>query len=88
MIELITNYGGDYLTGGDKSKSIQAIVSRNYTQNNFITGYSDSGITYEHKGESFLLSNIRTRILSADTKDLEPNLGSNNYIILNIIKNS
>ena len=88
LIEFITNYNGMYLTGSDKSRFISAVVSRNYTQNNYITGYSDSSIVYEHKGESFALSNIRTRILNPDTKDVEFDIGGNNYIILNIIKNT
>ena len=88
MIELICNYKNEYVAGDGKSNFIQGIVSRNYTSNNFITGYSDSGITYQHKGSSFLLSSIRVRILSPDTKELERNLGNNNYIILNIQKNS
>ena len=88
LVEFITNYNGMYLTGSDKSRFISAVVSRNYTQNNYITGYSDSSIIYEHKGESFMLSNIRTRILDPDTKDVENDIGANNYIILQVIKNS
>ena len=88
IVELLTNFNGLYLTGNDKSKFISAIVSRNYTQNNYITGYADSGITYQHKGEPFILSSIRTRILNATTKEIETDIGGNNFIILNIIKNN
>lgn len=87
LVEFLTNFNGVYLTGNDSSKFINAIVSRNYTSNNYITGYSDSSITYEHKGESFVLSSIRTRILDPDTKMVGLDIGPNNYIILNIIKN-
>ena len=86
LIEFLTNFNGTYLTGNDKSRFINAIVSRNYTQNNYITGYDDCSVNYQHKGESFILSSIRTRILNPDTKQVENDINSNNYIILNIIK--
>lgn len=88
LIEFLTNFNGTYLTGSDTSKFITAIVSRNYTTNNYITGYSDSSIVYQHKGETFLLSSIRTRILNPDTKDIPTDIGPNNYIIVQIIKNT
>jgi hypothetical protein len=88
MIEFMTNFNGLYLSKSDKSRSIAGIVSRNYTQNNFITGYSDSSIVYEHKGEPFILSSIRTRLLDPATKNTCDDLGANNFIILNVLKNS
>jgi hypothetical protein len=84
----MTNFNGLYLSKSDKSRSIAGIVSRNYTQNNFITGYSDSSIVYEHKGEPFILSSIRTRLLDPATKNTCDDLGANNFIILNVLKNS
>ena len=77
-----------YLTENKKKQFINAIVSRNYTQNNFITGYSDSGISYVHRGDPIILSSLRTRILNPDTKDIDDSIGPKNYIILNIIKNT
>jgi hypothetical protein len=88
LVEFLTNFNGTYLTGNDKNKFISAVVSRNYTQNNYVTGYSDSSIAYQHRGESFILSSIRTRILSPDTKDVSAEIGPNNYIIVNVMKNS
>ncbi len=88
MIEFLTNFNSTYLSGNEKSKFITAIVSRNYTTNNYITGYSDSSIVYQHSGESFILSSIRTRILDPDTKDIANDVGNNNYVIVQVIKNN
>ena len=89
IVELVSPYTQLYLSGvNQRNKFINAVVSRNYTQNNFITGYSDSGVTYVHKGEPIVLSSIRSRILNPDTKDTDNSIGPNNYIILNIIKNN
>ena len=63
MVELLTNFNLNYVGMDYKSKFISAIVPRSLTQTNFITGYSDSAVNYQHSGESFILSSIRTRIL-------------------------
>jgi hypothetical protein len=84
MVELITNFNTNYVSGIDKSKFINGVVSRNYTQNNYITGYTDSGLTYRHIGESLLLSSITVRILNPDTKDVATDLGPNSYILLDV----
>jgi hypothetical protein len=86
LVELLSPYTSLYLSGNSRNKFINAIVSRAYTQNNFITGFSDSGITYVHQGVPFILSSVRARILNPDTKETATDIGSSNYFILNILK--
>ena len=88
IVELITNFNTNYVSGGDTKNFINAIVSRNYTQNSYITGYSDSGISYRHNGESIILSSITTRLLNPSTKEILNDIGEKNFILLDIIKNS
>jgi hypothetical protein len=87
MVELITTITNNYVSGNDSKKFINAIVSRNYTTNNYITGYSDSGMVYRHQGESVCLSSITVRLLNPTTRNILDDVGPQNYILLDIIKN-
>ena len=87
IIELVTTITNNYISKDENNKFINAIVSRNYTTNNYITGYSDSGILYHHNGESVLLSNILCRLINPFTKQPLDDIGPKNYVLLDIIKN-
>ena len=88
LLELHTNMSSTYIDSEEERKYIQAIVSRNYSSNNTITAYSDSGLLYTHRGESIILSNIKVRILDPGTKKELQDITGSNYILLEIIKNS
>ena len=87
LLEINTNYNLDYTYNNGNPKShIQAIVSRQYDTNNYITGYSDSGVTYVHNGTPFLLSSTDIRILDPITKQTTSTLGPNSSVFLEIFK--
>ncbi len=86
IVELVSNFQTDYRDSNNSRKFINAIVSRNYTQNNYITGYSDVSVEYQHTGESFMLSNITVRFLDPLTQNVMTDLSTNNYVLLQILK--
>ena len=63
-----------------------AAVSKQYNANDFVTGYADSGVVYEHVGATQILSSLRLRILDPQTKELSGGLGTNSTIILEVVK--
>ncbi|MAG85853.1 MAG: hypothetical protein CMB97_00345 [Flavobacteriaceae bacterium] len=67
-------------------RDIQAVVSRQYDTNNFITAQSGSGIDWENTGESFLLSDIQIQILDPETKKPAEDLGEKSAVFLQLIK--
>lgn len=66
---------------------MRAIVSNYNNENNLITGYSTDSMPYIHRGSSQLLKTIRIRILDPTTKLPIPDLGPNNFVYIQIIKN-
>jgi hypothetical protein len=56
------------LTDDSKSQTneIMGIVSKQFNVNDFITGFSDSSITYQHNGPSTMLNNLKIKILDKD----------------------
>ena len=84
-IECIGKFQTNLQDDKDIKHSITSIVSKQWSNANFITGYGgESGLTYEHKGEPITISSINTRILE---NGVEPqNIGSNCSVFLEIFK--
>ncbi len=65
---------------------ISAIVSTQYSTDNIVTGYSDSGIDYIHYGNPYNISEAMVRILDPKTMQPVSDLGTNNTIFLQVVK--
>lgn len=71
--------------GKSQSNEIMGIVSKQFNVNDFITGFSDSSITYQHNGAPTMLNNLKIKILDKN-KNLVKNLDENSCVFLQIIK--
>jgi len=82
------NFGlnSTYSDGQKTYGSMSGVVSKQFSANDYITGFSDSGIPYVHKGASALLSNIKIEILDSK-KNLASNLKPNSSVFFQIIRN-
>jgi hypothetical protein len=71
--------------GKSQTKEIMGIVSKQFNVNDFITGFSDSSITYQHNGPPTMLNNLKIKILDKN-KNLVKNLDENSCAFIQIIK--
>jgi hypothetical protein len=72
----------------DTSMSINqlsGVISKFFLNSDYITGFQDSSIMYQHQGDSYLLSNIKINIYDSNM-DLAM-LKKNSVIFFQIIKN-
>ena len=83
-IDNINHFTCEFLDNNGDHPNIKAIVSKQYTSNDMITGFSDAGIPYVHKGTPFLITESHVRILDPKTKQAVADLGDNNTIFLQI----
>ena len=83
----VSNFHNEFHEDTQERHDIQAVIPRNYIQNNFITAYQESGISWENRGEPFLLSSVNIQILEPKTKVpvSSSNLGENNAVFLQVI---
>lgn len=84
LIEVNAQFKNKYMTESNNFSHISQIVSRYYELDSYTSGESGT-IVYTHSGEPTMLQSFHCRILTSD-KDLAPNLGDDNSIILEIIK--
>ena len=80
------NFTNDYREDDERRIDVNGIVSRQYVNNNFTTGFAESGITYENTGEPFVLSSMAIEILDGTKKVPVESLGSNSSIFFRIIR--
>jgi len=83
----VSNFHNEFHEDSQERHDIQALIPRNYIQNNYITAYQESGISWVNRGEPFLLSSVNIQILEPKTKAAvsESNLGENNAVFLQVI---
>jgi hypothetical protein len=77
---------GGYIDAQENRINISAICSTQYLNANTVTGFSDSGIPYIHRGEPYLISDAFVRILDPITKQPATGLGQNTCIFLQVDK--
>ena len=68
--------------------NIQAIIGKYFTSdNNFVQDQGTGSITYEHRGEPQLLTDLQIRILNPDgSEPTQQDLGVKNSIFLEVVK--
>tara|TARA_R110000823_G_scaffold273541_4_gene392597 strand:- start:7463 stop:9574 length:2112 start_codon:yes stop_codon:yes gene_type:complete len=74
----------DFIDSDETMPNISAIISKQYNANDIVTGFSDSGIPYVHRGEPQMISSARVRILDPTTKNVVSTLGQRNDVFLNL----
>ena len=87
LIEVKAQFCNNFLAPKGNFKSIVAIVSRYYEKASYTSSSSADSIVYTHYGEPQLLSSFTCRILNPQ-KQLATNIGSDNTVILEIVKAS
>ncbi len=69
------------------SNTLQSIVGKYFTQNNFLQDSGSGSITYTHVGEPQLINELSVRITNGDgTQPRNTDIGDNNSIFVEIIK--
>ena len=84
VLNLLRNQGG-YIDNDENRVRIAAIVSTQYDSNSVITGFADSGIPYQHRGNPYLVTDAIVRILDP-LKNPVKDLGQNNCVWIQIDK--
>ena len=101
MIKATNSYktsvdGGYYLIGIDglytnykeddhERHNINAIVSRQYNENGFISDWGEGGLRFVNTGEPFNLGSLTTTIMNPITKQEVENLGKNTSVFIEVI---
>lgn len=75
----------ELVSSGGTTRSVQAVVNRYYNDGNFTSGSQDSGMVYQHAGQSTMVSSLRTRVLDPDNS-IAKGLGPDNTVFLEILK--
>jgi len=88
MIEIGSNLISQELRGKNfNSNKIQSIIGRYYSSESYTSAYNEGSVSYVHKGDAKQLNKFMVRILQ-DDGTLPEDLGENNTIFLELIKNS
>jgi len=66
--------------------NIRAIVGRYYEINSYTSGTQGDSLLYTHIGQPMFLESFKCRILDSD-QNLASNLGPDNTIFLQVVKN-
>lgn len=87
LIEVGSNFQTNMITDNENRRTTMAIVSKYYVKDSYTSGDESSSLLYTHQGEPMILSAFRCRILDSD-KNLAENIGVDNTIFLEIVKNT
>ena len=77
----------ELITIDNTKDNVVAIVSRYYEADSFTSAGSEASVVYTHKGAPLLLSSFKCRILTPE-KILAKNIGPDNTIFLEVVKNN
>jgi len=87
LIEVAAAFNNNYINQDSNFKHIMAIVSRYYDKNSYTSSTAGDSIIYQHKGFPVSINSFNCRILNSD-KTLATNIGTDNTIILELVKAS
>ena len=87
LIEVNSNFQTNMITDNENRRATMGIVSKYYVKDSYTSGDESSSLIYTHQGEPMILSAFRCRILDSD-KNLAENIGVDNTIFLEIVKNT
>ncbi len=86
LIEVNAKFLGKFVQKDQMKNNIRAIVGRYYELNSYTSGSQGDSLLYTHTGTPMFLESFKCRILDSD-QNLAPNLGPDNTIFLQIVKN-
>ena len=88
IVEIESNLSQNYYYDvSGRRTSVMANVSKAYDNNDWITGYTESTIPYQHNGGSQMLSELTVKIYEPDDREQSAKgLGDNSVIFLRIDK--
>jgi len=86
LIEVNAKFLGKFVQKDQMKNNIRAIVGRYYELNSYTSGSQGDSLLYTHIGTPMYLESFKCRILDSD-QNLAPNLGPDNTIFLQIVKN-
>ena len=88
LLEVEANFSTEYKDTEGRKGSVVAVVSKQYNANDFITGYADSAIAYEHTGAAQTLSSLRVKVIDPLTKLPVKGLGKNSTVFMEVVQPS
>lgn len=86
ILECDLNFVSNYV-GASAMRKVQGTISKFQNYGSYTYGETDGSIQYVHHGASIIMRSVKVRILKSD-KTLDPNLGDDNTIIFQVIKNT
>lgn len=84
-VELQAGFQTEIIAGDTTTKNISGILNRYYSLGAYTSGGQESGIVYQHKGETLYLRDVRVRILDSD-RNLANKIGEDNSVFIQIIR--
>jgi hypothetical protein len=87
LIELDLGLRNTYIDSSTTYKLIASVVSRYYSYGSYTSDSGEGSIVYTHKGNPVYFRSARVRIMNSD-KQPDGDLGDDNTIIVQLIKNS
>ena len=87
LVEVNSHFNNELITIDNTKDNVVAIVSRYYEADSFTSAGSEASVVYTHKGAPLLLSSFKCRILTPE-KILAKNIGPDNTIFLEVVKNN
>ena len=86
---LMTDLGfsNNNFIGTEWYRNINGVISKYFSYGSYAFGSTDTAIQYVHSGAPIMLSSVRCRLLKSDKK-IDTNLGSDNTVILQVIKSA
>jgi hypothetical protein len=86
-IELKAGFlAGYYLDAAGNRPHVFAIIPKEYTNGNTVTGFDDSGFDFVYSGEPSVISEMEIRIIDPSTKQTSASLGSYSSFIFELIR--
>lgn len=85
LLDVSANFTNDFYDSNQR-KNIVAVLSKQYNNNDFITCYNESSVTYRHVGETVFLSSLRMRVLDPVTSEVVKSLGNQSVAFFEIVK--
>ena len=85
--KMIGGYNDSNLGSNTTSNTVQSIVGKFYTSNNFLQQQGAGEIVYSHQGTSQMINDLNVRVLHADMSPPDQTeLGPKNSVFIEIIK--
>ena len=86
MLIEVSGLQGMYEYEGQDRRNVMGVLSKQWSASGWITGYTDSSVSYTNTGPPFLLSQATVRILDPNKAVAKNDIGVGSSIFLEIVK--